>query len=81
MHASSLKFLTDAPDVQRALRAELTSVLDDSDQRPLTYSDVNSDRTPFLEAVVAETLRCGRVAEGTRRQSMTRNHGAVFHQI
>lgn len=66
-----MKYLTANPHVQYALRNELLSVLPDSpDQRPLTFADVNSPKnTPYLEAVVSETLRCCRVGEGSRRQS------------
>ena len=69
--SGSVKFLADAPQVQRALRTELTSALDDApEDRPLTYADVASpERVPYLEAVVAEILRCARVGEGTRRES------------
>ncbi|KAG8898786.1 hypothetical protein FRB99_007172 [Tulasnella sp. 403] len=65
----SMKFLSDNPEAQYKLRAELLSALDDSpDKRPLTFADVNTpEKTPYLEAVVNEVLRLGRVAEGFRR--------------
>ncbi|KAG8954861.1 hypothetical protein FRC04_010344 [Tulasnella sp. 424] len=65
-----VKFLTDHPEVQRTLHAELCSAFEDlSEDRLLTYADVTSpDKTPYLEAVVAEVLRCARAAEGSRRQ-------------
>ncbi|KAG8961915.1 hypothetical protein FRC00_010882 [Tulasnella sp. 408] len=67
----TVKFLTDNPNAQRTLYAELRSVFEDlSEDRMLTYADVTSpDKTPYLEAVVAEVLRCARVAEGARRQT------------
>ncbi|KAG8954880.1 hypothetical protein FRC04_010363 [Tulasnella sp. 424] len=67
-----VKFLTDHPEVQRTLHAELCSAFEDlSEDRLLTYADVTSpDKTPYLEAVVAEILRCARIAEGTRRQTI-----------
>ena len=70
MHPCSVKFLADAPEVQRTLRSELLSVLDDTpDQMSLTYAQLMSDKVPYLEAVVAEVLRCARVAEGSARTS------------
>ncbi|KAG9048491.1 hypothetical protein FS837_012747 [Tulasnella sp. UAMH 9824] len=54
-----LKFLTDNPHAQRTLYAELCSAFEDlSEDKMLTYADVTStDKTPYLEAVVAEVLR------------------------
>ncbi|KAG8995362.1 hypothetical protein FRB90_000204 [Tulasnella sp. 427] len=68
----AVKFLTDNPSAQRRLNAELRNAFDDlSEERMLTYADVTSpDKTPYLEAVVAEVLRCARIAEGTRRQTL-----------
>ncbi|KAG8987464.1 hypothetical protein FRB90_003323 [Tulasnella sp. 427] len=68
----AVKFLTDNPNAQRKLNAELRNAFDDlSEDRMLTYADVTSpDKTPYLEAVVAEVLRCARIAEGTRRQTL-----------
>lgn len=65
-----MKFFAKAPHVQRTLRGELLSALEDApDKRPITYADVSSaDRTPYLEAVVQEVLRCGRVAQATSKQ-------------
>ncbi|KAG8894578.1 hypothetical protein FRB99_001131 [Tulasnella sp. 403] len=66
-----IKFLSDAPDVQRTLRAELLSRLDDSpDKRPLTFDDMSSEKVPYLEAVVAEMLRHGQVSEATSRTTL-----------
>ncbi|KAG8926931.1 hypothetical protein FRC01_008208 [Tulasnella sp. 417] len=66
-----VKFLTENPEAQRTLHAELHAVFGDlSEDRLMTYADVTSlDKTPYLEAVVAEVLRCARVAEGTRRKT------------
>ena len=73
--ADRVKMLTDAPHVQRKLHAELMTLPDWPEKRDLTYSDVNTpDVTPYLDAVVAEVLRCGRVAEAARRQSEYQNH-------
>lgn len=60
----SLKLLASAPDVQRKLRRSLLVALEDSPgDRPLTYADVAfPEKTPYLEAVLSEALRCGRVA-------------------
>ncbi|KAG8984137.1 hypothetical protein FRB90_005547, partial [Tulasnella sp. 427] len=66
-----VKLLTDHPDVQRKLNAELRGALEDlSEDRILTYADVNSpEKTPYLEATIAEILRRGPIAEATRRQT------------
>lgn len=57
--------MTDSPEAQRALRAELLTIVGDG--RPLTYTDVMSDELPYLEAVTNEVLRCAHIAEGMRR--------------
>ncbi|KAG9018268.1 hypothetical protein FRB90_011668 [Tulasnella sp. 427] len=67
-----VKFLTDSPHIQKALHNELVTAIGDPaiERRPLTFADVSSpDRTPYLEAVVIELLRCARVAEGTSKQT------------
>jgi len=63
----AVKFLSGAPDVQRVLRAELLKLNDSPESRALTYMDVMSDNTPFLEAVVYEVLRYGQIAGGASR--------------
>ncbi|KAG8985153.1 hypothetical protein FRB90_004904 [Tulasnella sp. 427] len=67
----AVKLLTDHPDVQRKLNAELRGALEDlSEDRILTYADVNSpEKMPYLEATIAEILRRGPIAEATRRQT------------
>lgn len=66
-----MKYFAKAPHVQKALRAELLSVLDDSpEQRPLTFADVSSpEKTPYLEAVMHDVLRVARVAPATSKLS------------
>ncbi|KAG8909062.1 hypothetical protein FRC01_007163 [Tulasnella sp. 417] len=66
-----MKFLTDAPEVQRALREELLGIVDDeSEGRPLTFDEMASpEKTPYLEAVVAEILRLSIVAGGSTRRT------------
>ncbi|KAG8915337.1 Hsp70 suppressor, GTPase facilitates ribosomal subunit dissociation [Tulasnella sp. 408] len=68
--AFSMKFLTENPNVQQELHDELLSALEDAPQdRPLTFDDLMSpDKTPYLEAVVAEILRRGSVAAGSSKQ-------------
>lgn len=65
-----MKFLTENPNVQQVLHNELLSALEDEPQdRPLTFDDLmSSDKTPYLEAVVAEILRRGGVAAGASKQ-------------
>ncbi|KIO33748.1 hypothetical protein M407DRAFT_240906 [Tulasnella calospora MUT 4182] len=65
-----MKFLTEAPEVQRALRKELLNVDDESEGRPLTFDEMMSpEKTPYFEAVVAEILRLSIVAGGSTRQT------------
>ncbi|KAG8965600.1 hypothetical protein FRC05_003194 [Tulasnella sp. 425] len=67
----SMKFLTENPHVQQTLHNELLSALEDAPQdRSLTFDDMMSaDKTPYLEAVVAEILRCGAVAPASSKQA------------
>ncbi|KIO21433.1 hypothetical protein M407DRAFT_28954 [Tulasnella calospora MUT 4182] len=67
----SVKYLTENPQVQHLLHSELLSALEDVPQdRPLTFDDMMStDKTPYLEAVVAEILRCGKVAPAASKQA------------
>ncbi|KAG8961483.1 hypothetical protein FRC00_012126, partial [Tulasnella sp. 408] len=66
-----MKFLTEAPDIQRALRKELHGVVtDESEGSPVTFDEMMSpEKTPYLEAVVAEILRLSIVAGGSTRQA------------
>jgi cytochrome P450 len=75
--AWSVKYLGSFPQVQRTLRTELLALLS-STGRPidisspdniptLTFADVNGDATPYLDAVVAECLRCAGVAPFSSR--------------
>ncbi|KAG8913982.1 hypothetical protein FRC00_001149 [Tulasnella sp. 408] len=68
---NQMKFLTEAPDIQRALRKELLGVVTDgSEGRPVTFDEMMSpEKTPYLEAVVAEILRLSIVAGGSTRQT------------
>ncbi|KAG8900859.1 hypothetical protein FRC00_010718 [Tulasnella sp. 408] len=63
-----MKFLAENPQVQQILHSELLSALEDAPQdRPLTFDDMTSaDKTPYLEAVVAEVLRCAQVAPASK---------------
>ncbi|KAG8910235.1 hypothetical protein FRC01_006448 [Tulasnella sp. 417] len=65
------KFLTENPEVQHKLHAELTSVLEDSpESRPLRFDEMMSpERTPYLEAVVSEILRFAKVAVASSKQT------------
>lgn len=67
-----MKFLTENPHVQQTLHNELLSALEDAPQdRSLTFDDMMSaDKTPYLEAVVAEILRCGAVAPASSKQGV-----------
>ncbi|KAG8899757.1 hypothetical protein FRC01_010387, partial [Tulasnella sp. 417] len=67
-----MKFLTENPRVQHILHSELLSALEDAPQdRPLTFDDLMStDKTGYLEAVVAEILRCGKVAPAASKQAI-----------
>ncbi|KAG9018276.1 Meiotic recombination protein dmc1 [Tulasnella sp. 427] len=64
-----VKYLTDAPDVQRTLRGELLRELgDDAHSRSLTYEDIKSpEKVPYLEAVIAEILRLSMIGGGSAR--------------
>ncbi|KAG9043804.1 hypothetical protein FS837_009106 [Tulasnella sp. UAMH 9824] len=69
---SAMGFLTETPEIQRALRQELLGVVasDGSEGRPVTFDEMMSpEKTPYLEAVVAETLRLSIVAGGSTRQA------------
>jgi cytochrome P450 len=75
-----LKYLTHAPDVQRALHEELLSVLGATgksfymstpdDLPSLTFAHITSDRAPYLEAVVTECLRCAGVTPVPSRDAL-----------
>lgn len=79
----SMKFFAKAPHVQRTLRAELLSVLDDSpDERHLRFTDVSSpEKTPYLEAVLYEVLRVGRVGAATSKASKHRLRFSVAFRL
>jgi len=62
-----VKYLADAPDVQRRLRAELKALEHYPESRDLTYQDVCTNKTPYLEAVVSEILRCAPPTPGDTR--------------
>jgi len=63
-----IKWLSNYPEVQKKLREELLSNLEDPCNRFLKYEDVMSEKTPYLDAVIAEIQRCSGVAGGTTRQ-------------
>lgn len=66
-----MKFLTENPEVQKMLHAELMGALVDSpESRPVTFDDMMfPEKTPYLEAVVSEILRCAKVAAASSKQS------------
>ncbi|KAG9018278.1 hypothetical protein FRB90_011678 [Tulasnella sp. 427] len=66
-----VKFLTENPAIQKTLHDELTRGLGDSPEgRPLTFDEMMSpERTPYLEAVVSEILRCAKVAVASSKQT------------
>ncbi|KAG9027723.1 hypothetical protein FS837_004185, partial [Tulasnella sp. UAMH 9824] len=66
-----MKFLTENPEVQKVLHAELMGALVDSpESRPVTFDDMMfPEKTPYLEAVVSEILRCAKVAAASSKQT------------
>jgi hypothetical protein len=72
-----VKHLAQRPEVQRTLRAELMSLLsganlgvESNNGIPvLTYAAITSNQVPYLEAVVAESLRCAQVTPLTGRDT------------
>ncbi|KAG8959814.1 hypothetical protein FRC03_007444 [Tulasnella sp. 419] len=63
-----LKLLTNHPEVQKKLRTELLSNLNEPENRNITYEDVGTgEKTPYLEAVVHEVLRCADVTITARQ--------------
>ncbi|KAG8954873.1 hypothetical protein FRC04_010356 [Tulasnella sp. 424] len=66
-----VKFLTENPEVQKILHAELLEALADSpESRPVTFDEMMApEKTPYLEAVVSEILRCAKVAAASSKQT------------
>lgn len=60
--------MTVHPDVQRKLRAHILDRIPDMQDRLPTFEDLNATNTPYLEAVVHETLRMSRTAGGYARE-------------
>ncbi|KAG8950971.1 hypothetical protein FRC03_012677 [Tulasnella sp. 419] len=68
--AYGIKFLMNNPRVQLKLHEELTSNLSEPENRALTYDEIaTGEKTPYLEAVVNEILRCAFVGGGMGRQT------------
>ncbi|EIN09897.1 cytochrome P450 [Punctularia strigosozonata HHB-11173 SS5] len=70
-----VKLLAAHPEKQRKLHDELVnagipSALDE-DAPLTTFADVNSDKTPYLDAVANEILRFSRLANLTTRETLT----------
>ncbi|KAG8746639.1 hypothetical protein FRC10_004242 [Ceratobasidium sp. 414] len=66
-----VKFLPMDVDIQRRLHDEVCTVFgpDPDDDQPLNFEVLdNPGRVPVLEAVVAETLRCAKVASSSGRE-------------
>ncbi|KAG9076153.1 hypothetical protein FRC06_009672 [Ceratobasidium sp. 370] len=66
-----VKFLPLDIDIQRQLHDEVCTVFgpDPEDDQPLNFEVLdNPGRVPVLEAVVAETLRCAKVASSSGRE-------------
>ncbi|KAG8922183.1 hypothetical protein FRC02_012080 [Tulasnella sp. 418] len=64
-----IKFLMNHPNVQFKLREELLSSLQSPQDRLVTYDEIaNGDKTPYLEAVVNEILRCAQVGAAINRE-------------
>ena len=55
------------PSLQIKLRKEILSTIPDMEHRVLTAEDVDPNKTPYLEAVVHESLRCGQNGIGFAR--------------
>ncbi|KAG8950974.1 hypothetical protein FRC03_012680 [Tulasnella sp. 419] len=68
--AFGVKYLTENPSVQIKLREELLHNLSEPDNRHISYDDIaTGDKTPYLEAVMSEILRCGQIG-GVMRDTM-----------
>ncbi|ORY21756.1 cytochrome P450 [Naematelia encephala] len=63
-----LKYMTNHPEVQRKLRKHMLEKLPEMQDRPPKFEDLNATNTPYLEAVVHETLRLSRTAGGYSRE-------------
>ncbi|KAG8919816.1 hypothetical protein FRC02_001349 [Tulasnella sp. 418] len=68
--AFGVKFLMNNPRVQLKLREELISYLSEPENRALTYDEVaTGEKTPYLESVVNEILRCAFIAGSVGREA------------
>ncbi len=71
--------MTNNPDMQRKLRNHLLSRLPQIQDRPPDFEDLNAINTPYLEAVVHETLRMSRTAGGYSREGeLPRKNALTF---
>ncbi|KAG8959505.1 hypothetical protein FRC03_007900 [Tulasnella sp. 419] len=67
----AIKFLARHPEVQIKLHEELMTNLVEPGNRAITYDEVaGGDITPYLEAVVHETLRVAQVGAATVRKAV-----------
>jgi cytochrome P450 len=57
------------PEVQYKLRRHVLERLPELQDRPPNFEDLSATNTPYLEAVVHETLRISRTAGGYARES------------
>ena len=60
--------MTNNPSVQHKLRAEMLKAFPEIQDRQPRFEDLNAVSTPYLEAVVHETLRLSRTAGGYTRE-------------
>lgn len=60
--------MTIHPEVQRKLRAHIQERIPDIQERVPTFEELNATNTPYLEAVVHESLRMSRTAGGYARE-------------
>jgi cytochrome P450 len=61
--------MSNNPDIQHRLRSQLLGAIPELQDRPLTYDDLDTEHTPYLEAVIYEVLRISRMAIGVARDS------------
>jgi cytochrome P450 len=61
--------MTVNPDIQRKLRAHVLERIPEIQDRSPTFEELSATNTPYLEAVVHETLRLSRTAGGYAREA------------
>ncbi|KAK1921790.1 cytochrome P450 [Papiliotrema laurentii] len=63
------KYMANHPEVQYKLRRHVLERLPELQDRPPNFEDLSATNTPYLEAVVHETLRISRTAGGYARET------------